>query len=225
MVLKEWLSQRDPDEVIYLGCEGKNDKSIKTNGSGFIFIGHAKNAPVQQFGDRNIISIYPHETDYYGMTIIIDGMEHGKYWIWHECDPDVPIVEMPMTVSDEPFEALLMALARQTAQDYRVLIRGYIRMRNPTALSEVNDIIRTARKVADLEFLEGSQTGAYLIQRVEDEERIFWKHPKARYYPPEKRNAFFDRKRKELMTERVKQQEKKLYATIKGRSVKHDLSG
>lgn len=222
MVLREWLEQ-NPDEVVYIGCEGKNSKSIKTNGSGFVYIGYAKDAPTEQFGDRNILRIYPHECDYYGMTIIVNGMEQGKFWLWNECDPEVPVKEVPLPESDEPYETLLMALARQTAQDYRSLIRGYIRMNDPTEMSEVDDIIRTVRKIADLEFLQGSQTGAYLIQRVEDEERIFWKYPKARYYPPEKRNAFFDRKRKELMTERVKQQEKSMYATIKGRSVKHDF--
>ena len=73
-----------------------------------------------------------------------------------------------------------------------------------------------------MDFLKGSGTGDYLIKATEDEERIFYLYPKARNMPYERRYKFLKEKQQELMHERIKEQEKTMYATIRGRSVKHD---
>ena len=106
--------------------------------------------------------------------------------------------------------------------DYRLKLKYEIRRTRPTHMMEVDDVIRFCRRNADLEFLKGSNVGEYMIQAVEDEERIFWMYPKARKMDPEKKAKFIDEKRAEIMRDRLKKAEKKLYAKIKGRSVRHD---
>lgn len=222
MVLAEYLKTIPTDEIIYLGCDSIDKAKFKSNGSGFVFIGCAKNAPIDKFGQRIVRSTYPHECDYGGMTVIIEGIEAGKYWFWHDEDPSVPLKEIPLQTNPEPFENLLVAIARQTITDYRLKLKYEIRRTRPTHMMEVDDVIRFCRRNADLEFLKGSNVGEYMIQAVEDEERIFWMYPKARKMDPEKKAKFIDEKRAEIIKDRLKKAEKKLYAKIKGRSIKHD---
>lgn len=222
MVLTGYLSTISPDEIIYLGCDSIEKAKFKSNGSGFVFIGYAKDAPVDKFGQRIVRDTYPHECDYGGMTVIIEGTEAGKYWFWHEEDPSVPIKEVPLQADPEPFENLLVAIAKQTITDYRLKLKYEIKRARPTHMMEVNDIIGFCRRNADLEFLKGSNVGKYMIQAVEDEELIFWMYPKARKMDPEKKAKFIDEKRAEILSERLKKAEKKLYAKIKGRSIRHD---
>ena len=221
MVLAEYLKTIPAKEIIYLGCDSIEKAKFKSNGSGFVFIGYAENAPVDKFGQRIVRSTYPHETDYGGMTVIIEGTEAGKYWFWHEEDPSVPFKEVPLQTNPEPFENLLVAIARQTITDYRLKLKYEIKHARPTNISEVDDIIGYCRRNADLSFLKGSSVGDYMIQAVEDEERIFWMYPKARKMEPEKKAKFVDEQRAKILSERLKKAEKKMYAKIKGRSVKH----
>ena len=224
MVLNDWIAEHGPDDVIYLGCECEKTES-KINGSGFVFIGRAKDAPVEVFGKRYVLRTYPHETDYPGMTIIIYGDEHGKFWMWNECDPSVPLRDDLYCENDSSYENVLMAVARQTIADYKALIYKTIRDTDPTDISEINDIIRSSRKTADLDFLKSSGVGDYLIRSVEDEIRIEFLYPKIRKWPYEKRYDFIKKKKKEMLRERVKKNEKAAYATIKGRSVYHAADG
>ena len=222
MVLKEYLKALNPDEVIYLGCDSENKRKFKCNGSGFIYIGHAKNAPVDEYGDATIMDIYPHETDYYGTTILIQGTVHGSYWIWHECDPKVPVMELGYQQSDEIFENLLISIARLCVQDYRSKLIHEIKRVKPIDMNEVDAVISYCRMTSDLDFLSDSGIGQYLIQAVEDEVRVLYKYPKIpKDY--EKRYKFLREKRHEVQRERLKKQEKSKYATIKGKSVNHDV--
>ena len=74
-----------------------------------------------------------------------------------------------------------------------------------------------------LEFLKGTSLGEYLIQATEDQVVVLYTHPDLAKLPYEKRYDAMLEKRKELQRERLKQKEKSMYATIKGRSVNHDL--
>lgn len=219
MVLNDYLQTISPDEVIYLGCDSIDKAKYKSNGSGFVYIGYAKDAPVKLYGKRYVRRTYPHECDYGGMTVIVEGTEAGRYWFWHEEDPSVPLKEVPMQDDPIPFENLLVAIAKQTIADYRHKLRTEIRNAHLTDMMEVDDLISVCRKTTDLEFLKGSNIGDYMIQSVEDEERIFWKYPKALKYEAEKKTKFLEKKRAELMRERIKKNESKKYAHIKGRSV------
>ena len=225
MVLNDYLKTIPSNEIIYLGCDSIEKAKFKSNGSGFVFIGHKEDAPVDKFGQRIVRDAYPHECDYGGMTVIIEGIEAGKYWFWHEEDPTVPFRETPQQADPEPFENLLVAIAKQTITDYRLKLKYEIKHARPTHMMEVDDIIGLCRRNADLSFLKGSNVGDYMIQAVEDEERIFWRYPKARKMDSEKKAKFIDEKRGELLRERLKKKEKRLYAQIKGRSVRHDTDG
>ena len=223
MVLREWIEKASPQTLVYIGCDSKNYTARKTNGSGFVYIGYAETAPVDEYGDRYIQRVYPHDTDYPGTTVIIDGIEHGEYWTWHECDPDVPSRIDLYTENDAPFEDLIMAVAKVAVIDYKRMISTKVKCDKPTHLMEVDDIIGFCRRKADLDFLKGSNIGEYLIRAVEDEVRIEWMYPKVHKMPYEKRYDFMKKKRRELMQERIKEQEKSIYATIKGRSVRRDM--
>ena len=225
MVLVEYLKSIPANEIIYLGCDSIEKAKFKSNGSGFVFIGHKEDAPIDKFGQRIVRDAYPHECDYGGMTVIIEGIEAGKFWFWHDEDPSVPLKEIPLQTNPEPFENLLVAIARQTITDYRLKLKYEIKHARPTNISEVDDIIGYCRRNADLSFLKGSSVGDYMIQAVEDEERIFWMYPKARKMEPEKKAKFVDEQRAKILSERLKKAEKKMYAKIKGRSVRHDKDG
>ena len=221
MNLKEWLEEKAPDKVIYLGCDSTNRTKKKTNGSGFVFIGYARDVPIEFFGDRNIREVYPHTSNHPGTTVIIEGLEQGKYWMWNEYNKDEIVPEVYVD-SDAAFEELLMAIAKQTISEYRDHVRAYLARRKPETPEEIDLVIKVCRDESDLDFLKGSGTGDYLIKATEDEERIFYLYPKARNMPYERRYKFLKEKQQELMHERIKEQEKTMYATIRGRSVKHD---
>jgi hypothetical protein len=225
MVLKEWLSGH-PDEVVYIGCDSTFSTKIKANGSGFIYIGYAKNAP-HNFDDREVKEIYERTFDIPGTILIVEGLEVGKYWTWHEADPSVPAWECDYTGSPEPFEELFMGIAKLTAKDYQAMLMKELRERKPQTTARIDSIITACRKKAILKeglgFLKGTNTGEYLIQAVEDQVKIRYMHPDLIKLPYEDRYEEFQKKRKELRNTRVKASEKSLYATIKGRSVNHDL--
>ena len=222
MVLNDWLASADPDGLIYLGCEGKNSAKVKVNGSGFVYIGYAKNAPAEEFGTRTIMKIYPHESDFPGTAVIIDGKEHGKFWMWHECDPDAPVKDDVYIDNDSSYEHLLMAIAKQAVYDYKIQIKHVIRTNKPKTVAGLMKCIRFARRNSDLDFLEGSSVGEYMIQTIEDEVKVEFLYPKIKNMPYDRRAKFLEEKRQELLHERYQENEKKAYAKIKGRSVKHE---
>ena len=223
MVLNDYLATIEPDTVIYLGCQSSERKKYKSNGSGFVFIGYAKDVPVDLYGKDTVMDVYPHVTDIPGTTILINGIAHGSYWTWHEYDPEVPLSEPPYQCGENAFENLLNAIAKVCIQDYRVSLNSAIRHARPQDDIELNDVIYVCRQTADLDFLRGSNVGDYMIQVVEDEARVLWKNPKYRNKDAIVRQMLVDKKRKELQTERVRRQAKLKYATIRGRSVNHDL--
>lgn len=225
MVLKDFIQSIDPNEVVYLGCDSLDKRKIKCNGSGFVYIGLAQHAPVGMYGDRTVLETYPHYTDYPGTTILINGLEHGSYWTWNEYDPAVPLNDIGYQQNETVFENLLMAIARLAVLDYKQLLHSTLKRVNPTDMMEVEDIIAFCRRKGDLDFLLSSNMGQYLIQAVEDELRVEFKYPKVRKMPYYTRYDFLRKKRHEEITERVKRQAKSRYATIKGRSVNHDLDG
>lgn len=226
MVLNDFLKTISPDDVVYLGCvTAAKRKTSKTNGSGFVYIGYAKNVPVQVYGEREVMETFPHESDHPGLTVLIGGMDHGNYWIWHECDPSVPITRIGLGASDICFENLLIGIAKQTIADYKASLYSKMREVRPTHIMEVDDIIKFCRQKEDLSFLLGSGMGEYLIQAVEDELRVNFMYPKAKKMEYEKRYQFMREKRHEVQRERLKKHEKALYASIKGRSVNHDVDG
>lgn len=42
----------------------------------------------EHFLDRVVVEYYEHETDVPGMTFLIEGTDHGKYWFLHEVTRD-----------------------------------------------------------------------------------------------------------------------------------------
>lgn len=42
----------------------------------------------EPFLDRLVVEYYEHETDVPGMTFLIEGTDHGKYWFLHEVTRD-----------------------------------------------------------------------------------------------------------------------------------------
>lgn len=222
MVLNDALKSMDPCELIYLGCFNQNSKMIKTNGSGFVYIGPVANAPVDIFGDREIVSSYPHETDYEGMTFIVKGEERGQYWFWHECDKSIPRHPSVYTEDIRAYEGLLVAMCHECIKEYQKLVRYYMKHIKPKTKEELLDILDYCRRNSDLEFVKGSGTVDRILQQVDDEFVIMFENPKIATMPYEKRYAKLAKERKKMMIERVRKQEKHMYAKIKGRSVKHE---
>lgn len=227
MVLRDWLTLH-PKEVVYIGCDSTfSNKGTKTkaNGSGFVYIGYAKDAP-NDFDDREIKEIYPRTVDIPGVILIIEGLEVGKYWTWHEKDPSVPKWEPKYEANTDQFEELLMGIVKLTVRDYQRKLMDELKEKKPKTKARMNEVIQRFRKKAmvtdGLEFLKGTSLGEYLIQATEDQVVVRYTHPDLAKLPYEKRYDSMLEKRKELQRERLKQKEKNMYATIKGRSVKHD---
>lgn len=232
MVLIDLLKRLQPDEVIYLAVKQTTATgSVQRHcgaGSGYIYIGHAKDINLDLLGNREVHDAYHREVDYPGTVIIIEGAECGRYWFWHECDPRVPLNEKPYTTHVHPYEDLYFAIFRQTLIDYRSIINEKMKKVKPTHIDEVNDIIYVSHKQADkaglFEFMAGSASGQNLIRDLEDEIRITFQHPEIqKIKKPQDRVAAFRRERSKILLDRAKKNEKAKYATIKGRSVNHDL--
>ena len=223
MVLTDYIQSIPPETVIYLGCKAKEKGRNKSNGAGFIFIGHAKDAPLDEYGKETVVDVYPHTIDWPGTTVLINGMAHGNYWSWHEYDPSVPYYHKPYQSSEGSFENLLMAIARACIQDYRNDLAHAIKRIKPQDEMEFDDLVKVCRRKADLYFLKGSGVGEYMIQAIEDEAKILWKYPKARKMTGERRQRFISEKRGEMMRERVLSKARAKYAAIKGRSVNREL--
>lgn len=223
MRLREVLRGMDPNTVSYIGCGGSTRQKFKPNGSGFIFIGYVADAlnDIYQYLWRRVFKIYPHETDYEGQTIIIEGDDHGRYWFWHEYDPEVPFRELPYGASDTAYEEILFAIARQCVQDYKKRIRDYMKQIKPESMIEVEDAICKAKREADLDYLKDTGSGQQLIQYLEDDIRIDFLHPKWKTLKDSgKINKLYRDAHDEMIKERVRKDEKKRYATIKGKSIR-----
>lgn len=232
MVLIDLLKRLQPDEVIYLGVlQTKSNGSVQRHGgqgSGYIYIGRAKDINLEVLGNREVHDAFHREVDYPGTAIMIDGAEQGRYWFWHECDPRVPINEKPYTRHTHPYEDLYFAIFKQSLNDYRSIINDMMKKVRPTHIEEVNDIIyvshKKAEKAGTFEFMNGSASGQNLIRDLEDEIRITFQHPEIqKIKKPQDRVAAFRRERSKILRDRAKKNEKAKYATIKGRSVNHDL--
>ena len=225
MVLNDLLKNMDPDQVVYIGCKGTGRAS---NGSGFVYIGHARTAPADLLGEREVIDHYPHDTDVPGYTVIVYGAERGKYWFWHEAHPEDEYHEKLLSGNMEPFEDLLMGIVKLCIQDYKKVVFSKLyklkKRKNPVD-DEIEEAIARARITADLEFLTESGMGEYILNRVDDEIRIINKYPKVKNMDYDKRHEFMKKKRRELIANRAKREAVDKYAAIKGRSVNHDLDG
>jgi hypothetical protein len=127
----------------------------------------------------------------------------------------------------DQFEELLMGIVKLTVRDYQRKLMDELKEKKPKTKARMNEVIQRFRKKAmvtdGLEFLKGTCLGEYLIQSTEDQVVVRYTHPDLAKLPYEKRYDSMLEKRKELQRERLKQKEKSMYATIKGRSVKHDL--
>lgn len=226
MVLREWLSGH-PDEVVYIGCDSKTSTKTKANGSGFVYIGYARDAP-NDFDGREVKDIYPRTFDITGMVLIIEGLEVGKYWTWHEKDPSVPKWNPPYTEDTEPFEELLMGVVKLTVRDYQRMLMRELKAKKPKTTARIASVLRDCRRRAmnktdvDLEFLRGTSFGEYLIQATEDQAQVRYLNPEISKLPYEDRYALIKEQREKIRRERIRKQEETMYATIKGRSVRHD---
>jgi hypothetical protein len=225
MVLKEYMKSVNPDEVVYLGCKHPERQKFKANGSGFFFIGHARDAPLEEHGNVEVAETYPHYVDIPGTTILIDGIVHGNFWTWHEYDPNVPLNDQNYAVSDTAFENLMIALAKSSISEYRNEINKHVRELKPKSMEDMEDIFSKSREKCrvSLEFVSGSGMGEYLITAVEDEARVLFKNPKLLKLDYPKRYEIITKERRKLQTERVRKSAKSRYATIKGKSVNHNL--
>jgi hypothetical protein len=227
MDLKRAIKLLDPDTVVYLGSNqqsiGKKNKSDK--GSGFFYIGFAKDAPVEEYGDIKITDVYDREVDYHGKIILLDTKVKMSCWFWHEYDSSVPTVETPYTQDTEPYENILIQVVKNDISDYRLLLSKEIKKKKPCTMEGVDLLIKRIRKKSGklLEFESGTNIGEYLISAVEDEIRTYWLHPNLKKMTDyDKRAKIIKDERRRLQTERVKQNAPSRYATIKGRSVYHE---
>ncbi len=209
MGLREFL--KDHTELIYLG----GDES-----SGFIWIGPAADMP-KKYLKLEVIETYPHTVDYPGTTVIVHSDERRALWSWHECDPKVKRKKLEFNCTEVEIENLLVGIAKQCASDYRGMIRRRIKSYpDRRKHQEIDKAILKARKAMDLDFLEASETGRYVIQGIEDEERIMAYYPHCMEMPYEKRYKFIRNKRQQMIAKRA--MEKDVYAKIRGKSVKHE---
>ena len=226
--LRETIRSMNPDEVVYIGCQGASREKYKANGSGFIFIGPAQAAwhDLDPYMWRRVFDLYPRTVVNPGLIILIEGAEHGKYWFWHEYDPAVPLPDKDITVTPESFEDILTTFAKQCASNYRSSIWRAIRNADEKHIrhSEVviEEIISFCRTRVDIEFLQGTNTGEYILQTIDDECRILWAHPEMKKMDYDDQKKFIAQEKKKLMEKRVRKQAQSRYATIKGRSVYHE---
>ena len=234
MVLREALESLGPDKLIYLAASPSavDAAAIRKSGagSGFMYIGPAKEINIDLYGNRKVHTAYHRTVDYPGIVIIIEGYEHGKYWFWHEFNPDVPVKKSPYTLHQHPYEDLYFAIYKQVVSDYRNVIRDEMKKVRPTHIDEVNDVINFCHRKADMEgmfgFIKGNASGQNVIRDVEDEVRITFQHPEIQKIKKQQdRIEAFRRERRNILRERAKNDVKAKYATIKGRSVNHELDG
>ena len=65
--------------------------------------------------------------------------------------------------------------------------------------------------------------GEYLITALEDEVRVLFEHPEFKKLEYEKKYDAVTKERRRLQRERIRKSAKSRYATIKGKSVNHNL--
>ena len=214
MTLGDYLNKHQLSDLIYLGG---------SNSSGYIWIGPAIDVPEEQL-NKQVVETYPHDTDVPGTTVIVKSAEHGSYWFWHECDPNAPQgTTDELRCTDTAIENLLIGIAKQCASDYRNAIRSQMKkVPKDRRYQVIEAAIRELQMSVDTEFLKGSSTGRYILQTVEDEERVAARYPEYLDMTGDARNAFMQKRLKEISAKRVYRKEKDMYATIKGRSVKHN---
>lgn len=223
--LRETLRSMNPDEVVYIGCQGASREKYKANGSGFIFIGTVNTAlhDIDSYMWRKVLDQYPRTVVDPGTIILIEGAEHGKYWFWYEYDQRVPAPDKELTMNTEHLESLLAAIARQCASDYRSdIMQGIKNAGNRKDENTIEEIISFCRANTDIEFLQGTNTGEYILQTIDDECRILWAHPEMKKMDYDDQKKFIAQEKKKLMEKRVRKQARSRYATIKGRSVYHE---
>jgi len=215
-----------PDTLVYLGPK---------QGSAFFWIGRWRDVP-EQYGDKAVVETYPRQFGGYHGTVLLlegnckeffNGKEPPSYWFWWECDKSVPKKEAPMRGGPDKFEALLVAMAREEARAYRnELLKAIDKRKKAMSKTEVRELISFVRRSmrASLVFLPHTSVGRYIIQRIEDDAMT-----RALCDPKEWSRMDYDdraeqeeKTHKKLLRDRARQQEKrKVYATIRGRSVKH----
>lgn len=224
MVLKDMDLQ--PDALCYIGA-------IK--GSGFFWIGHRKNVPEQYLGTP-IAETDRRTVDAPGTIILLEGdckeffggKEPPGYWYWYECDPSAPKpVEGRLHGSPANFESLLVGIAKTEGYWYKNELRKALdSVHHDMDRAEAEELVRNVQTVCrpHLVLLPESSVGQYIIQRIEDEAVARGICPRAKWVKMkfETRHNYLDRTVKKFVQERVRKDDHKHYATIKGRSVKHD---
>lgn len=248
MVLNDILETYPDDELVYIGCKPERIPGLKfgSTGAGFAYIGLAKDVP-EEFSRRDVLEVYPRTICDPGTIFIIRGTERGRFWFWYECDPNVPKPDQELTQSTEPFENLLAAIVKSAIAEYTDLFKKVIKKRRPKTPEQLESVIQmctkqlhegsasvySSRVLHDAyigayaqdswNFLAGTDKGEYCMTYALDEIRIDFAHPEIKKMTkPEEQYKAYRKYHKELILNRVRKDDHKHYATIKGRSVKHE---
>jgi len=206
----------DPEMLIYVG---------RLKGAGFIWIGKRKDLP-EYLTKTPVEMLYPRETGYKGMILLLGpGLPKQKgernVWNWNEFDKTIPPHDSPDAVNPEAAESLFIATAQDAARNYRNLLnRGLRNLEDPHNLSEVERMIRLAKRRKEFDFFHGTSMGDYILTRIDDEIRVKARTPKWESLTPDKKQRVMRKEMKKLRMERVKEKEDALYAHIKGRSIR-----
>ena len=209
-----------PETLVYIG---------EKEGSGFRWIGRFKYVPVELRG-RIVVEQYQRTVGYVGEILLLNdrvsklkkGM-NAPYWNWEECDPTVEPFPSQTRLFLEGTESLLIAIMQSAAQEYRNDLAKALRDEDRTTEKGMRDVVRNVRILdrQKIEILRGTSRGEYILQRLEDEAvaRFLCADWDKMDYPD--RQKYLAQEVRRMAAERVKQNEGKLYAHIKRRSVKH----
>lgn len=228
MVLKDM--HLPEDEVCYIGCK---------DGSNFFWIGQRKDVP-EKFLDEEVVQTYHRQTDYEGTVILLDGLPKrffgGKaknvpgYWYWYECDSTIPRKKPPLLGSERCFENLLVSMARDEARYYKARLNDAIiesaKYKDCMDREEADEMVKQVREMCktNLILLPGSNVGDYTLLQLEDEARAKAMYPRSKWVKLkyQKQLEHIDKMVRTFKAERYKRNETERYASIKGRSVKHE---
>lgn len=211
-----------PETLVYIG---------EKEGSGFRWIGRFKDVPVELRG-RIVVEQYQRTVGYVGEILLLNdaiskkkkGM-NGLYWNWEECDPSVEPYPSEDRLFEEGAESLLIAIMQFAAQEYRNDLNKGLRESGRKTEKGMRDVVKNVRMLdrQKIEILRGTSKGQYILQRLEDEAIAQFSCPNWDKMDYPDRQKYLMQEVQKMAIERVKQNEGKLYAHIKRRSVKHDV--
>lgn len=207
----------NPEEVVYLGS---------SKSSAFYWIGRFKDVP-EKYLSNPVDETYKRSVGYAGTIIKTDTTKKGIYWNWNELNPDIEEYHIPCNWTPEGCERLIVALAKEAGRDYINDLNHELRKmpkkkRTSDRIEKMIQSVKT-KDANKIEILVGTRIGDYILEHIEDEIRV-----KARC--KEWDEMSYDSKTKYLISEtdqlrkkRIRDSEKQLYASIRGKSVKHDM--